>query len=203
MVQLAEFILHPADFMFADFISSVREIKDEPLVMPILDLSNCIPYLALKLFIYLKTLAMKKLIMLFVVVCCSVNLMAHTGIEINEKVEASFKATFPDAKDVKWHDNGDTYLARFFRNGIDTRIQYDKEGAILKTTRYYDQKDLPAFLLSKLNKKFSDKKIHLVTEITSEEGLEYHISLHDQKKWYMVKASPNGSLQVYDKYNKQ
>lgn len=65
------------------------------------------------------------------------------------------------------------------------------------------KKSLPAFLLSKLNKKFSDKKIHLITEVTNEEGMEYYISLYDQKKWYMVKASSNGSLEVYDKYNRQ
>ncbi|MEO5946859.1 MAG: hypothetical protein ABIP79_08585 [Chitinophagaceae bacterium] len=82
-------------------------------------------------------------------------------------------------------------------------MEYDTEGFILKTTRYYDQKNLPAFLLSKLNKKYGDKKIHLITEITGEEGLEYHISLYDQKKWFMVKAYSNGSLQVYDKFNKQ
>ena len=82
-------------------------------------------------------------------------------------------------------------------------VEDDIEGFILRTTRYYDQKSLPAFLLSKLNKKFSDKKIHLITEVTNEEGMEYYISLYDQKKWYMVKASSNGSLEVYDKYNRQ
>ena len=146
---------------------------------------------------------MKKLLILVVVICSSVNLMAHSGTEINEKVKASFKATFPDASDVKWHETGNTYLVRFLRNGIDTRVEYDIEGFILRTTRYYDQKSLPAFLLSKLNKKFSDKKIHLITEDTNEEGMEYYISLYDQKKWYMVKASSNGSLEVYDKYNRQ
>lgn len=146
---------------------------------------------------------MKKLLILAVVICSSISLMANKGIEINERVKESFKATFPDASDVKWHDNGSSYLVRFFRNGIDTRVEYDTEGFILRTTRYYDQKNLPAFLLSKLNKKFGDKKIHLITEVTSQEGMEYHISLYDQKKWYMVKASPAGSLEVYDKYNKQ
>ena len=146
---------------------------------------------------------MKKLLILFVVCGCTLNLMASPVIEINEKVIKSFKETFPEAKEVSWSDNGDTYQVRFFRQGIDTRVVYDTDGTILSTVRYYEGKYLPAFLLSKLKKKFSDKKIHLVTELNSQDGLEYHITLQDEKKWYVVKAYPDGSMTVYDKYNKQ
>jgi hypothetical protein len=146
---------------------------------------------------------MKKLIMLFVVCSCTLNLIASPVIEINEKVKKSFKETFPDAKEVSWSENGDTYQVRFFRQDIDTRVVYETDGTILSTIRYYQGKYLPAFLLSKLNKKFSDKKIHLVTELNSEDGLEYHITLHDEKRWYVVKAYAGGSMTVYDKYYKQ
>ena len=147
---------------------------------------------------------MKKVIMLFVISCFTIaTINANPVIEINEKVKKSFKETFPEAKDVSWYDNGDTYRVVFKRNGIDNRVDYSTDGTVLATTRYYEGKYLPAFLLSRLNKKFADKKIHLVTELNNENGLEYHITLYDAKKWYVVKAYPGGSMYVYDKYNKQ
>lgn len=146
---------------------------------------------------------MKKLLMFFLVTCCAVTMMANTPVEINEKVKQSFKESFPDAKQVNWYENGDTYHVRFFRNGIDNRVDYDTDGTILATTRYYEGKYLPAFLISKLNKKYSGRKIHLVTELNNQEGLEYHITMHDEKKWYVVKAYPNGVMEVYNKYYKQ
>lgn len=57
--------------------------------------------------------------------------------EINEKVLKVFNETFSQAKDVSWDEYDNFYTVRFKNQNIDTRVQYDKEGKILQTLRYY------------------------------------------------------------------
>ena len=146
---------------------------------------------------------MKKLLIIAAVSFFSVSLFAGNPGDINEKAKQSFKETFPNVKNAEWFDNGNTNLVRFVSDGIDNRIDYNNDGEIVSTTRYYEGKYLPAFIKSRLLKKFRDKKIHLVTELTSQSGMEYHITMYDDKKWIVVKATPNGLMDVYKKYNKQ
>ncbi|HQU56537.1 MAG: hypothetical protein R2796_02595 [Chitinophagaceae bacterium] len=146
---------------------------------------------------------MKKLVIVLVAGLLSIQLMANTNTDINEKVKASFKATFPNAQSVKWHENGNTFTVSFIRNSIDHRVEYDTEGNIIQTTRFYGEQNLPAYLLAQVKKRFEGKKIHIVTELSSDAGMEFHITLHDAKKWYLVKAYANGMMEVYDQFKKQ
>ena len=103
---------------------------------------------------------MKKLVIVLVAGLLSIQLMANTNTDINEKVKASFKATFPNAQSVKWHENGNTFTVSFIRNSIDHRVEYDTEGNIIQTTRFYGEQNLPAYLLAQVKKRFEGKKIH-------------------------------------------
>lgn len=146
---------------------------------------------------------MKKVLIILAVSLFSVSLFANNPGTTIEKAKQAFKKAFPTVKTADWFDNGDTYLVRFVKDGVDSRIVYDDKGEVITTTRYYDETHLPAFIKDKLQKKFKDKKVHNVTEITSQDGLEYHITLYDAKKWYVVKSTDNGLMEVYDKFNRQ
>ncbi len=146
---------------------------------------------------------MKKFLIIIAVSLFSVSLFANNPAEVNEKVKKSFTETFTDVKNPEWYDNGDSYLVRFIKDGIDNRIYYDTNGNITNTVRYYKGKDLPAYIQGKLKKKFSDKEVFGVTELNSPAGLEYHITLQDNKKWVVLKATPDGNMEVYKKFNKQ
>jgi hypothetical protein len=47
-----------------------------------------------------------------------------------------------------------------------------------------------------------DQKIYGVTEITSKTGVEYYITMEDEKNWIQVKAESNGEFEVYEKFKK-
>lgn len=144
---------------------------------------------------------MKKLIV-FLVLFAALGAAATTPPEVNEKVLKAFKETFAKATDVVWHEMQNTYLASFKQSEITTRATYDTEGNLLRTTRYYSEENLPIHILAKLKKKYSDKLIHGVTEITQDDEVAYHITLHDAKNWYMVKADNWGGLELTKKYRK-
>lgn len=144
---------------------------------------------------------MKKLL---VAVACSLVLSSAfaAGTEVNEKVLKTFKETFADVKNEEWFQDGDQFTVRFVRNEIDTRITYDEDANILSTIRYYKGKHLPAMILGKLNRKYTDKEVFGVTETSNEEGTQYHITLQDKENWMVVVSDSNGSMRVEKKFKK-
>jgi len=132
----------------------------------------------------------------------SAGAFANDGFTISEKLLKTFKQTFPDAEQVKWMEQTDKYTVNFKENGILTKIDYDKEGNFLSSIRYYTEKNLPVNIICKLQKKYADKKVFGVTEMTTEGTVEYYIKLEDETNWITVKSNVDGNLQVVEKYKK-
>jgi hypothetical protein len=144
---------------------------------------------------------MKQIIVAAAVLLCSMTSFA-TDPGVSEKVLEAFNKTFTDAKEVSWSQSAYSYEVSFKQNAIQVRVNYDKEGNILNTLRYYSEEQLPLIVLSKLKTKYSDKKIFGVTEIASQEGTFFHVVLEDAKHWMEVKADIFGGLTVMKKMKK-
>jgi hypothetical protein len=142
---------------------------------------------------------------LFTVACfmaLTAGAFATDGFTISEKMLSSFKKTFPDAQQVKWLEQTDRYTVNFSENGILTKIDYDKEGNFISSLRYYKEKNLPINILCRLQKKYADKKVFGVTEMTTEAAVEYYIKLEDSENWITVRSNADGNMQVVEKYKK-
>ena len=120
----------------------------------------------------------------------------------NEKVLSAFEKTFSQVTDVKWQDIDNNFEASFTQNDIKLRVQYDAEGNVIRSIRYYKAHFLPILIQSKIQKKYTDKKIYAVTEITSPESIGYHIILEDAKTWTNIKSDSYGNLTVENKFTK-
>jgi hypothetical protein len=121
---------------------------------------------------------------------------------ISDKLLQAFKQAFPDAQQVKWAEMEDKYMVNFRQGEVLTKIEYDKEGNFLSSIRYYSEKSLPVNVLVRLQKKYADKKVFGVTEITSDNVVEYYIKLEDPNNWITVKSNADGNMQVVEKYKK-
>ena len=121
---------------------------------------------------------------------------------ISDKLLQAFHKTFPDAQQVKWAETEDRYLVNFKQGDILTKVEYDKEGNFVNALRYYSEKNLPVNILCRLQKKYADKKVFGVTEITSDSSVEYYIKLEDAENWITVKSNVDGNMQVVERYKK-
>jgi hypothetical protein len=149
---------------------------------------------------------MKNYALLFVFAAAlifSTNLMAGKNLAINQKVIQSFNQTFPFAENVKWQEFTDRYSVHFKTGSVMTIANYDKDGNFLGATRYYGTENLPLNILCKIKKKYADKKIFGVTEISTEEIVDYYIKLEDDANWVTVKSDASGSFEIVEKYKKQ
>lgn len=122
--------------------------------------------------------------------------------EVNEKVLKAFKETFTNAKDVVWQEYEDFYQANFKQDEIQMRAQYDQEGSLIKTIRYYGEKNLLPNILSKLKKKYGSKEIFGVTETTSADEVSFVVTLRDAKDYYIVKSDVYGNLEQREKFQR-
>jgi hypothetical protein len=120
----------------------------------------------------------------------------------NEKVLKAFHATFSTSEEVTWHDYSGYYDVSFIQSGVRTTARYDKKGNFISSIRYYNGQQLPTNIMLKLKKKYADKTIFGVTEITVSEDTCYYIKLENDKNWITVKANPVGLMEVYEKYKK-
>ena len=144
---------------------------------------------------------MKKLIIL-ACLFATLSVAASNPPEVTEKVLKAFNETFMKATDVVWHETQNYYEASFKQSEVISRAIYDAGGNLLRTTRYYSQENLPINILTRVKKKYAGKSVFGVTELSTEDVVSYHITLQDEKNWYIVIADNWGNLELSKKYKK-
>lgn len=127
---------------------------------------------------------------------------APAPTEVGEKVLKAFSETFTAAQDVTWHEYETYKQANFRQDDVQVRAQYDDDGTLLKTIRYYTEKQLLPSIVAKLKKRYAGKEINGVTETSSEAEVSFVITLKDDKNWYIVQSDMYGNLQQLDKYKR-
>jgi hypothetical protein len=148
----------------------------------------------------LKSTVMKKFLLAVAILSCSVLFAADPGVD--EKVVKSFNTAFPNAEKVQWFELDGLYEVTFENDLVKCRMWYGKNGAVLRTLRYYKAEGLSPFLLAKIENKYSGKTIFGVTEVSTADGVTFNVILEDDKKWYHIAADAAGNLTLTKKYNK-
>jgi len=145
---------------------------------------------------------MKQFFVLIYSLIVGANSFAGNAKNINEKLIQSFKESFPGAQQVAWEELSETYVVNFVEDGVRSNIIYLKDGTFLRSTRYYQERTLPYYLLVNIKKKYADKKIFGITEISTITNIEYYIKLEDAKVLITIRVDGDGNLNMVEKYRK-
>lgn len=137
-----------------------------------------------------------------VLLACFVALSTHSFATPNEKILRSFERTFSSPVDVKWYEHPSYCEVSFVQQGIHTTVRYDLEGNFMSSRRYYKEQQLPIYILCKLRKKYADKIIFGVTEMTKSDEIQYFVKMEDAKSWITIKVGANGQMEVFEKFRK-
>lgn len=122
--------------------------------------------------------------------------------EVNEKILKAFKETFTAAKDVSWHQYEDYSQANFVVDKIQVRAQYAEDGRLIRTIRYYSERELLPNIVARLKKKYGGKEIAGVTESSSDDEVSFVVNIKDENNWYIVKSDVYGNLQQTEKFKR-
>ena len=145
---------------------------------------------------------MKKVIYLAFLLTGFIATAATAPPKVNEKILKSFSETFTAAQDVSWHEYEDYAQANFVVDKIQIRAQYAEDGRLLRTIRYYSERELLPNVVAKLKKKYAGKEIAGVTESSSDDEVSLVINIKDENNWYIVKSDVYGNLQQTEKFKR-
>jgi hypothetical protein len=142
---------------------------------------------------------MKKM---FALICSMLLVAGAYAFVVNEKVLKSFSRTFNNAENVKWEEFKDYYTVSFVHAGIRSKVNYDRQGKMLGSIRYYAPNMLPLNVYNTLKTTHPDKKLFGVTEITFGNEMVFFVKMEDSKHWTTIKIDNEGNSSVYEKYKK-
>ncbi len=144
---------------------------------------------------------MKKLFVLTCTVMLMVTAFAKVP-EVNDKVLKAFNETFTRAQQINWEEKDGSYMVNFVQSSVRYRVNYDVQGNIVSSIRYYEPGMLPTNILSALKKRHAQKTFYGVTEIAVGPDVSYFVKMYDDKNWYCVKADASGSNEIVEKFKK-
>ena len=113
-----------------------------------------------------------------------------------EQLLSLFNRTLPDAQYTRWTEDKDHYMVSFTRNESLCRIWYDRSGMLVYSLKYGQENDLPLRVLQAVKKRYPNRQIDGLIEITRNNAVSYEITLSDDRKWYVVNATSYGDVSL-------
>lgn len=139
---------------------------------------------------------------LLLVAALAIFSLSRVTAAAGEELIRVFSHTFPDARYVRWTEDHEYNIVSFTLKETQCKIWYNKEGAIVYSLKYIRENDLPLRPLLAVKKKYKDKQIVGVVELTNGNGVTYELTLSDDKKWYVVQADAHGGVYTRYAFNK-
>ena len=124
-------------------------------------------------------------------------LTAHQPLSSNKSVDTVFNKAFPDATNIKWYENEGNFVVYFTIVPIHYQLNFNHAADIKQSTRYYEAKYLPPFILTRLAQKFPGPEIENVTEVQDATTTNYMIRLNDKEKIIELKSDASGNFEVH------
>ncbi|PWV47726.1 hypothetical protein [Chitinophaga sp. S165] len=142
---------------------------------------------------------MKRTVLAVATVLYSLSAIATPG----DALLRQFNLAFPDAQYIRWTASEAYHIVSFIRNNTQCRIWYDQKGTLVYSLRYCQEDELPLPVLAAVKKRYHDKHIEGVTEVTNQQGTTYELALSDAKKWYVISVTDRGNISPKNAFRKQ
>jgi hypothetical protein len=122
---------------------------------------------------------------------------------VSNETMKTFAADFPGASNVDWisNDKGQTYVAHFQLYNIRTVAQFDNNGELISTLRYYGKERLTPAIRTELQGKYPNRSIEGITELSQNDDITYYVKMQDQSHWYTVTVN-DGTMEQTEKIDK-
>ena len=127
---------------------------------------------------------------------------AYPSERVSQKVLASFKTEFTNAKDVEWETGNNYFKAAFTMNEQRIFAYYNADGRLLSIARHISSIQLPVNLYTALKNDHSKYWISDLFEVSNNEGLHYYVTLETADSKLVMHSGNGGSWSTYSKNKK-
>ncbi len=120
---------------------------------------------------------------------------------VSEKIDKSFKSTFPDAQNLTWYKMDKDYLAKFMHDDMSHNTLYKKNGYLKYDIAYGSEKNLPEDVRKQVQDAYSDYKIINAINVKEEGRNIWVVNLEGMKSYVTVRVE-DGDLEEVKKLTK-
>lgn len=119
----------------------------------------------------------------------------------NLRVLNNFEADFINVSNVQWVSGKNYVKAFFIEDGHNFEAYYNQYGELIATTSHIYIEDLPTFVTTKFDKKYSDYKIDHALKVIIDNNITWFVTAVNDINTVVFKVE-NGSISVYKKIAK-
>lgn len=109
-----------------------------------------------------------------------------------------FQATFPEASDIEWKQEGEHYKVEFdlgvFMLTNDHEAWFDKEGNMVRHIEEISKNDIPQKVLTRIKNDFNGYRIEDPEKITEKQTVIYKMELKKSSSEWEVLIDENGNV---------
>jgi len=146
---------------------------------------------------------MKTLFILMMTVSSFFSSTSNATDIVSPKALKSFAATFSTATEAAWTITENYYRVEFLLNGQTLHAFYNEEGKLISASRNISSLQLPIILQTELKKEFPKYWITDLFEMSTNNGVEYYITIEDaDTKTVLKSSSASSSWMLYKKLKK-
>ncbi|MEI2740667.1 MAG: hypothetical protein V9F01_17975 [Chitinophagaceae bacterium] len=127
---------------------------------------------------------------------------ASTDPNPDQKVLDLFNKEFASAENVTWNKQDEYDKATFILAGRRTVAYFNPEGLLEGCARELSFDQLPLAVMTAIDRRFAEKAISSVLEISNSEGTNYKLTLKTKTRKYKVKVDSAGNITEVSKLPK-
>jgi len=117
---------------------------------------------------------------------------------VKASVIRSFNKMFDNPQQVNWFVDDKDVTAYFIYNNESVAVHYHGKGYYISARRVYDATMLDPRIYSYIRQEIGKRYIvNLVTEVVTEKGITYEISLEDKKNWLFLQVERNNERNIF------
>lgn len=123
--------------------------------------------------------------------------MASDGNSVNFWVLSKFKDNYKGATDVNWMIAPDYVKASFLYEGEKVEAYYTTKGDFIAEAKAIPSEDIPRAAKKIIQKQYSRFRMTQVIEYSTNEKVEYFVSLENDVESKVLKISVYGDVEVF------
>lgn len=125
---------------------------------------------------------------------------AHKN-DVNIKAVRNFIKFYKDISDVQWYTVEDGFIAKFQKDGIETKVEYDVTGKRRNILRTYDESHMAFEIRDLVKRQYYDYNILVTYEIEHSNGVIYMVKIMDKATIKLLQIVNNEMKVVEDFVN--
>jgi hypothetical protein len=125
----------------------------------------------------------------FIISCSEVE-QDHTP----ESVLESFGTMYPNAKEVEWEHEEDTWEAEFMSNDHEVSAEYSETGGWIETETTLHRSEVPATVVEGIFAKYTNAEFLKFEEVRGEDFLAYEVDIMFEEEEIEILISGSGII---------